>query len=358
MMASVISPPSPADSLPRTASRTNARAVSNWLLAVAGLVLLMIIVGGITRLTESGLSITRWEPVSGVIPPLNQADWMVQFNRYRATPEYQLINRGMSLAEFQFIYFWEWAHRLLGRLIGVAFALPLAFFALRRMIPRGYGLRLVGLLALGGLQGAIGWWMVQSGLVDRVDVAHERLATHLLMALTIFALLIWTALDLRADGRARHAAAPRAWVWPFFGLMFVQYLYGAFTAGLKAGRLYSEWPLMGGALAPPELGHLAPLWRDLIDNPVTVQFIHRSLAIVVASAALLIAWRMAKAGAGWRAGALAFAVIVQFGLGVLTLIHAVPIGLGVAHQGWAAVLLASAVVLAHWAWTSGPALRR
>jgi len=356
MMASVISPPAPAASPPRTAARTNARAVSNWLLGVAALVLLMIIVGGITRLTESGLSITRWEPVSGVIPPLTLADWLVEFDRYRATPEYSLVNRGMSLAEFRFIYFWEWAHRLLGRLIGLAFALPLAWFALRRMIPPGYGPRLVALLALGGAQGAVGWWMVKSGLVDRVDVAHERLAVHLLMALTIFAALIWTALDLRA-ARAPVAVA-RRWVWPFFGLMFVQFLFGAFTAGLKAGRIYSEWPLMGGGLVPPELGYLAPLWRDIVDNPVTVQFIHRSLAIVVASAALLIAWRMAKAGAGWRAGALGFAVIVQFALGVLTLIHAVPIGLGVAHQGWAAVLLASAVALAHWAWTSGPALRR
>lgn len=328
------------------AVRAQPRAVATWLFAVAGLVFLMVVVGGITRLTESGLSITRWEPIAGAIPPLDRADWEAAFALYRDSSQYRLANAGMTLAQFQGIFFWEYVHRLLGRVIGLAFAAPLAWFAWRRAIPAGYGARLALLLMLGGMQGAIGWWMVASGLVDRVDVAHERLAVHLLMALTIMAMLIWTALDVVAT--AATARRPRRWIVPLGVLLVVQIGFGAFVAGLKAGTAFDTWPLMGETLAPPGLGLLAPAWRNLIDNPLTVLFIHRSLAWGVAALALWTAWRLARAGAGWRAWGLGGAVTLQFALGVATVIHGVPIALGVLHQAGAALLVAAVVVAAHW----------
>ena len=224
-------------------------AIANWLFAVASLVFLMVVVGGITRLTESGLSITEWKPITGAVPPLTEADWQEAFRKYQQIPEYQLLNQGMSLADFKFIFFWEWVHRLLGRVIGLAFALPLLWFAIKRAIPNGYGIRLVALLALGGLQGAIGWWMVASGLVDRTDVSHYRLATHLLTALFILSGLVWTALDLKA--LARDPAAQPARLTGFSAavavVLAVQLLFGAYTAGLNAGLASSDWPLMNTA---------------------------------------------------------------------------------------------------------------
>ncbi len=225
-------------------SRPRPLPVSNWLFAVAALVLVMIVVGGITRLTESGLSIVRWEPVSGAIPPLSEAAWQAEFDLYRQSPQYQQVNAGMTLSEFKNIYFWEFVHRLLGRLIGLAFALPLLWFALKRAIPPGYGWKLVALLALGGVQGAIGWWMVASGLVDRPEVSHLRLAVHLLTALAIFGCLIWVALDLRRlarDPAARPARLPTAAIWAL-SLLSLQFLFGAYVAGLEAGYAYSCWP--------------------------------------------------------------------------------------------------------------------
>ena len=207
-------------------------ALSNWLFFVAGLVFLMVVVGGITRLTESGLSITRWEPITGALPPIGDDSWQSAFDAYRQSPQYQQINSGMTLSEFKDIYFWEYVHRLLGRLIGLAFAVPLLFFAWRRAIPAGYGWRLVGLLALGGLQGAVGWWMVESGLVDRPDVSHIRLAVHLLLAFLILGALVWVALDLRAlardgDGEgARGARMPTLAIWTLSALA-LQMMFGA-----------------------------------------------------------------------------------------------------------------------------------
>jgi cytochrome c oxidase assembly protein subunit 15 len=344
-----------ADIRTRPAARSRARPVlvSNWLLAVAGLVFLMVIVGGITRLTESGLSITRWEPFTGAIPPLSHEAWEQQFALYQQSPQYQLMNRGMSLGEYRWIFFWEWFHRLLGRFIGLAFALPLLVFAVTRRVPAGFTGRLVLLLALGGLQGTVGWWMVMSGLEGgRVNVSHIRLALHLSFALTLLAALIWTSLDLRAvAGRARVAERTgrvAAWVLPFAALLTVQILFGAFTAGLRAGHLYTTWPLMGGGLVPGEIGALGGI-ADAIYNPVTVQFIHRTLALLVAGSALWLAVRASAEGAGWRAGALAGAVLVQFALGVLTLVHNVAVALGVMHQACAALLVAATVALAHWA---------
>lgn len=335
--------------------RARPRAVAAWLLAVAALVFLMVVVGGITRLTESGLSMVRWEPISGIVPPLNDAQWQAEFAAYKAYPEYQKINRGMSLAEFKAIYFWEYLHRLLGRLIGVAFALPLAWFAVRRAIPCGYGPRLTVLLGLGGLQGFIGWWMVASGLVDRPDVAHDRLATHLTLALVIFAALIWTALDLR-DRDAATTPRPAGWVAFFVPLLFVQIVWGAFVAGLDGGYAFNTWPLMGDSFMPPHVAEVArTALANLANDPVAAQFVHRALAIVVALFALHVAARLWRAGAGRRAAALGLAVGLQFALGVATLLSGVNIVLGVAHQAGAAVLLAATIWAAHWA-TRRPAV--
>src|SRR4051794_4523368 len=255
-------------------------ALSWWLLAVAILVFLMVVVGGITRLTESGLSIVRWEPLSGAIPPIGDSAWAAEFAAYKQSPQYQLVNSGMSLADFQSIYFWEYLHRLLGRVIGLAFALPLAWFAWKRAIPRGYGWKLAAILALGALQGAIGWWMVASGLVDRPDVSHIRLAIHLLTALAIFAVTLWVALDLlalHADGAARPARMPTAGIWAL-SLLALQLMFGAYVAGLDAGYAYSTWPKMGDEWFPAGAPMLEPWLRNFADNPLVVQFVHRWLA--------------------------------------------------------------------------------
>ena len=336
--------------LPAAPAAVRPRAVSNWLLVVAALVFLMVVVGGITRLTESGLSMVRWEPISGIVPPLSDAQWQAEFDAYKAYPEYRKVNRGMSLGEFKAIFFWEYLHRLLGRLIGVAFALPLAWFAVRRAIPPGYGPRLVMLLALGGLQGFIGWWMVASGLVDRPDVAHDRLAVHLTLALAIFAALLWTALDLRQGTTAPAAPRPRGWVPILLPLLFVQIIWGAFVAGLNGGYAFNTWPLMGDDLVPAHVpAAVASTVANLANDPIVAQFVHRTLAIVVGSLALHAAARLWRAGAGARALLLGAAVLLQFALGVATLLTGVHIVLGVMHQAGAALLLAATVWAAHWA---------
>src|SRR5690606_4632383 len=244
-------------------------AIARWLLMVAALVFCMVVVGGITRLTESGLSITQWKPITGAIPPLTHDQWMEAFRDYQKIPEYQQLRQGMSLSDFQFIFFWEWVHRLLGRLIGVAFALPLIWFAAKRAIPAGYGWRLVALLALGGLQGVIGWWMVKSGLSVRTDVSHYRLAVHLLTALFIMGALIWTALDLFA--LARYSRARPARLRPFallaLFLLFVQLLFGAFTAGLNAGYVSNTWPLMNDHFVPEGIEWVGSLWATVSSDP-------------------------------------------------------------------------------------------
>jgi len=325
------------------------RQMANWLFSVAGLVLVMIVVGGITRLTESGLSITRWEPVTGTIPPLDEAEWQAAFDLYRDSPQYQQVNRGMSLEDFKFIYFWEYVHRLLGRVIGLAFALPLIWFAARRAIPRGFGWKLVALLALGGLQGAIGWWMVASGLVDQPEVSHIRLAVHLLTAFLIFGALIWVALDLRTLARspvARPARMSVAAIWAV-ALLFVQMLFGAYVAGLEAGYAFNTWPLMGEELYPEAAPWMEPWGRNFVDNPITVQFVHRWLAFAAAAAIGLVAWRAWRAGHKVAGAVLAGAVVVQIVLGIATLLTGVALWLGVAHQGMAALVLGALLVAAH-----------
>jgi cytochrome c oxidase assembly protein subunit 15 len=342
----------PATFGPRAAS-PRPRAVSNWLLAVAALVFLMVVVGGITRLTESGLSMVRWEPISGVVPPLNEEAWMAEFDAYRATPEYQKINRGMSLAEFKDIYFWEYVHRLLGRFIGLAFALPLLWFAAKKAIPRGYGLRLSLLLLLGGLQGAIGWWMVASGLVDRPEVSHIRLAVHLLLALFILGLLVWTALDLR-NPEQRRATLPVIGAWTL-SILGLQLLFGAYVAGLDAGYAFNTWPKMGDEWFPADTPMLQPFLANLVDNPVVVQFVHRWLAWVVAAFAIVLTVLAWDRGDRLVAAAVFLTVTIQICLGIATLLTGVELWIAVAHQGMAALLLAAIVVAAHRLGSAGPA---
>ena len=327
------------------------RAVAVWLFLMAALVFAMVVVGGAVRLTDSGLSITEWRPVTGVIPPLSEQGWLAEFEKYRRIPEYRQVNAGMSLEAFRTIYWWEWAHRLLGRVIGLAFFLPFIAFLLTRRMPR----RLVGrawlLLGLGALQGAVGWWMVSSGLSERVDVAPERLTAHLGLALALFIALLWTALEAwsgpspRAAGRwARPAAL-------LLGLAFVQSLLGGLVAGNDAGRVYTDFPLMAGRLVPADYGGEG-VWPTLAHDLAAVQLHHRLGAYLLFAAAwagLLWFWRRAAPRAVLAGAAvLAAAVTLQAAIGVLTLVNAVPIGLGVLHQAGAVVVLAAATWLA---WT-------
>ena len=329
------------------AATTTARpvAVANWLLAVAALIFLMVLVGGITRLTESGLSITEWKPLTGAIPPLSEAQWLREFQLYQRTPEYQQVNRGMSLADFKNIYFWEYAHRLLGRVIGLAFGLPLLWFWLRKAVPPGYGPRLLFLLFLGGLQGAIGWWMVASGLSQRTDVSHVRLAVHLLTALFIFGVIVWTALDLRsADARRRRFPTLGIWAVAVLG---VQLMFGAFVAGLDAGYAFNTWPLMGDELYPTGAPWLEPMLRNFVDNSITVQFVHRWLAFGVLGMAILLARRVKRLGARRESIILHSAVGTQILLGIATLITGVQLHVAVIHQGVAVLLLGAFVLASH-----------
>ena len=317
---------------------TRPRAIADWLFTVAALVFLIVVVGGITRLTESGLSITEWRPITGTLPPLSAADWDEAFALYKATPEYQQINRGMSLAEFKFIFFWEWFHRLLGRIIGLAFALPLAWFAVKRQIPRGYGLRLTILLLLGGLQGVIGWWMVVSGLSLRTDVSHFRLAIHLMTALFILGLLVWTALDLRRGRRSRLTLGSAL----IFLVLTVQILFGAWTAGLNAGLAANDWPLMNGRVFP----EVAVTARTLAYDPFLIHWVHRWWAWVTVAALVVLA-RFARPVDRRASIALHIAFGIQVLLGIATVMTDVNIVIAVLHQAVGALVVASAAWAAH-----------
>ncbi|WP_406698023.1 COX15/CtaA family protein [Sphingomonas qomolangmaensis] len=336
--------------LPAASARIAARpaAIATWLWTVALLIVLMVAVGGITRLTESGLSITEWKPVSGAVPPLNDAAWASEFAKYQATPEYREINAGMSLADFKFIYFWEYIHRLLGRLIGLAFALPLLWFAVRRQIPGGYAPRLVLLLIAGGMQGVVGWWMVTSGLAERTDVSHFRLAVHLNMALVILAAVVWTALDMRRLARAPAAPAARLTKVAVVtgGVLLFQLVFGAFVAGMNAGLVTSEWPLMNGRLVP-QVDTSGGVLSALVNDPWAIHFIHRWWALV-ALVALVVLARAAK-GAGNRPASIAIhsAVGIQVLLGIATVMSGVNFHAAVTHQVVGALLVASAAWGAH-----------
>lgn len=332
------------------------RAVRLWLLAVAALVVAMILVGGATRLTDSGLSITEWKPIHGAIPPLSAADWEEEFEKYRQIPEYELVNKGMSLDAFKAIFWWEWGHRLLGRLIGVAFAVPLAIFWFAGMLPARMRPMLLGLLALGALQGAIGWWMVASGLVERVDVSQYRLAVHLTMAFLILAGLVWAAEDARGRAPEPATAGVRGMAGVILAVVFLQVFLGGLVAGLKAGWTYNTWPLLDGALVPPGLLIQSPWWQNLFENPKTVQFDHRlvaygllALAIfhAVQAARVLPAKALPGSGAGRRAAWLVGLVGLQAAIGIAALVHVVPLSLGLAHQLGAAAVLWAATVHVH-----------
>jgi len=312
----------------------------------------MVVVGGITRLTESGLSITEWKPISGAIPPLSHTDWVHAFALYQATPEYQQINgpAGMTLAQFKQIYWWEFLHRLLGRLIGVIFAIPLLWFAVRREIPRGYGWKMVGLLILGGLQGALGWYMVMSGLSERTDVSHFRLAAHLLLALTIMSALIWVALDLRRlasthEDRPSRLTAPAATT---LAILLVQLLYGAWVAGLNAGQVAPTWPDMQGRFFPQGIDWSRGLGWALTSDPYLVHFIHRWWAWVVVAAMVAFARKVRRLpGARTSSIAIHSAFGTQVILGILTVLSGVAIWLAALHQAVGALLVAATVWGAH-----------
>jgi cytochrome c oxidase assembly protein subunit 15 len=325
-------------------------AIANWLLFVAGLVFMMVVVGGITRLTESGLSITEWQPVRGAIPPLTDVEWQHAFDLYRQTPEYRQINgpAGMGLAEFKFIFFWEWIHRLIGRLIGLAFALPLVWFAVKRAIPQGYGWRLVGLFLLGGAQGALGWFMVQSGLVERTDVSHFRLSAHLLLALFIMAALVWTALDLRQlerTGENRPARLTRAGIYTAV-ILFIQLLLGAWVAGLNAGYIASDWPLMQGRLYPAGVDWSQGAFHALTYDPFLLHFMHRWWAWVVVVALVVFA-RQLRALDRRASIAIHSAFGTQILLGIAVVMTSMNIVLAVFHQAVGALVVAAVAWGAH-----------
>lgn len=327
------------------------RAVAVWLLAVAVLVLGMVVLGGSTRLTGSGLSITQWKPLSGALPPLNAADWQAEFDHYKTIPQYRLINAGMTLAQFKTIFWWEWSHRLLGRLVGVVFFVPFVWFAVRREIPRRLFWRLGAIFVLGGLQGLVGWWMVASGLADRVTVAPERLMIHLGLAFALLGAIVWTALDAW-NGWARQTL-PSPWgarALALVGLLYVQILLGALVAGNQAGLVYNDWPLFNGRLLPPDYAG-AGLWATLAHSQGAVQLHHRLMAYLVTLVALAMAataWRSSYLARDSKALGLAVggAVLLQACLGVATLMAAVPIWMGVAHQLMAALTLSLAVAFA------------
>lgn len=348
----------PARAKPGAAERASAAArsaIAAWLKILFALVVVMIAVGGLTRLTDSGLSITEWDLVTGAVPPLNAEQWQAEFDLYRQIPEYQLQNRGMSLEEFKFIYWWEWGHRQLGRFIGLVWAIGFVWFALRRQIPTGWTPRLLGLGALGGLQGAIGWWMVSSGLEGTMlDVASYRLATHLGLAFVILGLIAWyvmrlgrSEVDLLQARRVREHGLARLGA-VMIALVFLQILMGALVAGIDAGRSFTDWPLMAGQIIPDNSFVMEPFLSNFFENAGLVQFNHRILAYIVLIFGVVL-WVRARKSALGRVrlahGWMMLALAVQVVLGIITVLYAAPWQLAIAHQ-FVAVLLWVAVIRA------------
>jgi cytochrome c oxidase assembly protein subunit 15 len=326
----------------------NPRALSNLLLVVAGLVFAMVMIGGITRLTESGLSITEWKPISGAIPPLSHSDWLRAFDLYKQTPQYKEVAgpAGMTLAGFKFIFFWEWVHRLLGRIIGLVFFVGVGWFALKRKIPTGYGWRLAALFVLGGLQGAVGWFMVVSGLEGRTEVSPYRLAAHLLFALFLMAALIWTALDLRH--RDSRPARMTRWGATAVAVLFIQLMLGAWVAGFRAGYVSNTWPLMGGHFVPEGIDWSRGVPFALTHDPYLIHFAHRWWAWVVVAVLVVFARKVRKVE-GARAASIAIhsAFGTQILLGIFTVLSGIAIWLAVLHQATGALLVAATVWGAH-----------
>tara|TARA_R110000868_G_scaffold334571_1_gene595299 strand:+ start:3634 stop:4662 length:1029 start_codon:yes stop_codon:yes gene_type:complete len=324
------------------------RQIALWLFAVSALVFLMVVVGGLTRLTESGLSITEWKPVTGTLPPMGDAAWADAFARYQQIPQYELVNKGMTLDEFKNIFWWEWSHRFLGRFIGFAFLVPFLWFLATRRIERALAPRLVVMFLLGGAQGVLGWWMVKSGLTHRVDVSQYRLAAHLGLATLIYAYMTWIALALWRPAPVIHVdAGLRRAAMALAVFVFIQMMLGAFVAGIKAGHIYNTWPLIDGAFIPDGLMAHQVWWRNLFENMLTTQFNHRMAAYLITG---LVVWHwfaarasgspMARQSAGW----LVVAVAAQVVLGIWALLMVVPIPLGAAHQAGALVVFTVALV--------------
>lgn len=337
---------------PGGVSRDRSRArrlVRGWLMMLFALVVLMVAVGGLTRLTDSGLSITEWAPLSGAIPPLSAADWEAEFEAYRAIPEYELQNRGMSLSEFKVIYWWEWGHRQLGRVVGLVWAVGFVGLLATRNIPPGWTGRLLLLGGLGGLQGAIGWWMVSSGLAPgMLDVASYRLATHLGLAFLILALIAWYILRLgrteavllqaRREGDARLRGLATA----LLVVSFAQILIGALVAGIDAGRNYIDWPLMAGGFTPPNMWAIEPWWRNLFENDGTVQFFHRILGYVLLALGLFVWWTARRSARMATKRAFEWVMVILFAqivMGIVTVMHSSPWYLAIWHQLGAVLLI-------------------
>ena len=333
-----------------TLQKSHMTALRIWLMAVAALIVATLVVGGATRLTESGLSIVEWKPVTGMVPPLTDETWTREFDAYKAIPQYREMNRGMTLDEFKTIFWWEWSHRMLGRTIGAAFLFPFLFFLWRGGLDARLKRRLWTIFALGGLQGAVGWWMVKSGLTERVSVSQYRLAAHFMLALFIFSAIVWTLRRL-SDHAAANSAPLRIKITShiLLALVFLQLYFGALVAGLRAGRVFNTWPDIDGAFIPSadRLLFEQPWWRNFFDNTLMVQFCHRMIAyvlIVVAVAHLIDAVRSKAApqvisGARWLVGVM----ILQAAIGILALINQVPIDLGLAHQANAILVLTMAL---------------
>lgn len=347
-MSTVAASPSAADAR----GATGPRALSNLLLAVAVLVFGMVVIGGITRLTESGLSITEWNVVTGAIPPLSHADWVHKFELYKQTPQYIAVAgpAGMSLSGFKFIFFWEWVHRLLGRILGLVFFVGVGWFAVKREIPKGFGWRLAALFILGGLQGAVGWFMVVSGLEGRTEVSPYRLSAHLLFALFLFSALIWTALDLRALARDSRAKPARLTGWGAIALatLFVQLMLGAWVAGFRAGYVSNSWPLMNGHFIPEGIDWSRGVWFAMTHDLYLLHFMHRWWAWVVVAVLVLFARQVRKIPGARKASiAIHSAFGTQVLLGILTVLSGIAIWLAVLHQATGALLVAATVWCAH-----------
>ena len=330
------------------------RAVGIWLLVCAATVYIMIIVGGFTRLTQSGLSMVEWEPIMGTIPPLSLGDWQDTFNKYKGSPEYLKINKGMSLDEFKSIFWWEYGHRVLGRFIGLLFFLPFLFFLLRGYLKGAWKGKLFGLFLLGGLQAIVGWYMVKSGLVDNPHVSQYRLAAHFGIALMIYTVMIWFMLDFLRGEQKRELIALRKGAMLVTKLIFFMMLTGAFVAGLKAGHIYNTFPKMGNNFFPKELFAMESVWRNFFENPVTVQFIHRCIAYIIVFAAMVLfikgmklAVKRPELKLQTNLVVLLLLVICQVCFGIMALLKGVPISWGALHQGTAVLLLTSALFLTH-----------
>jgi heme a synthase len=334
----------PAETLAATrpARRDSRRAIVVWLALLFALVVAMIVVGGLTRLSDAGLSITEWKPVTGAMPPADAAAWQAEFDRYRASPQHAAMNQGMTLAEFRTIYWWEWGHRLLGRVVGLVWAVGFVGLLALRRIPPGWTGRFLLLGLLGGAQGGIGWWMVRSGLEPGMaSVASTRLAVHLGLAFVLLGLIAWFVLRLSRpeaellQARRQRNAALVGWGTALAAVAFVQIVLGALVAGIDAGRSYIDWPLMAGSFLPPEAFDLTPVWRNFVENPALVQFVHRmvgTLLVLLGVAAWLRSRRSANAGMRGAFAAAAAMLVLQMALGVVTVMHAAPLPLAILHQ--------------------------